>query len=79
VQQKVHSLRQQLPGVDVDALISQEPMLLRADLPRVMSELARLIPNADPVMLISRDPRMVLDMDTNGMPSTLELDGVGLS
>eukprot|EP00775_Hariotina_reticulata_P013523 gene13523-13648_t len=79
VQQKVNNLRQQLPGMDVDALISEEPMLLRADLPRVMSELARLMPNADPVMLISRDPRMVLDMNTNGMPSTLEMDGAGLS
>ncbi|KAF6253901.1 hypothetical protein COO60DRAFT_1703616 [Scenedesmus sp. NREL 46B-D3] len=76
--QKVHELRAKLPGVDVDALISQEPMLLRADLPRLMSELARLMPHADPVRLIARDPQMVLDMDVAGMPSTLELDGAGL-
>jgi hypothetical protein len=78
VRQKVQELRAKLPGVDVDALISQEPMLLRADLPRLMSELARLMPNADPVRLIASDPQMVLDMDVAGMPSTLELEGVGL-
>jgi hypothetical protein len=76
--QKVQELRAKLPGVDVDALISQEPMLLRADLPRLMSELTRLMPNADPVRLIASDPQMVLDMDVAGMPSTLELEGVGL-
>lgn len=74
----MHDLRQRLQGVDVDALIEQEPMLLRADLPRLMSELARLVPNADPVRLIASDPQMVLDMDVAGMPSTLEMDGVGL-
>lgn len=78
VRQKVQELRAQLPGVDVDALISQEPMLLRADLPRLMSELARLMPNADPVRVIASDPQMVLEMDVAGMPSTLELEGVGL-
>eukprot|EP00882_Tetradesmus_deserticola_P013619 GHRQ01014459.1.p1 GENE.GHRQ01014459.1~~GHRQ01014459.1.p1 ORF type:complete len:259 (+),score=67.76 GHRQ01014459.1:333-1109(+) len=78
ISQKVHELRAKLPGVDVDALISQEPMLLRADLPRLMSELARLMPNADPVRLIAADPQMVLDMNVAGMPSTLELDGVDL-
>lgn len=78
VQQKVRELRQRLPGVDVDGLIMQEPMLLKADLPRLMSELARLMPGADPVKLIVTDPQMVLDMDVAGMPSTLEMDGVGL-
>lgn len=78
VRQKVQELRHRLPGVDVDALIMQEPMLLRADLPRLMSELARLMPGADPVKLIVSDPQMVLDMDVAGMPSTLEMDGVGL-
>lgn len=78
VAQKVGELRQRLQGVDVDALIMQEPMLLKADLPRLMSELARLAPGADPVRLIASDPQMVLDMDVAGMPSTLEMDGVGL-
>eukprot|EP00878_Enallax_costatus_P004861 GHUV01005115.1.p1 GENE.GHUV01005115.1~~GHUV01005115.1.p1 ORF type:complete len:246 (+),score=62.15 GHUV01005115.1:280-1017(+) len=78
VRQKVQELRRWLPGVDVDALIMQEPMLLRADLPRLMSELARLMPGADPIRLIVSDPQMVLDMDVAGMPSTLELGGVGL-
>lgn len=74
----MEELRQRLQGVDVDALIMQEPMLLKADLPRLMSELARLAPGADPVRLIVSDPQMVLDMDVAGMPSTLEMDGVGL-
>lgn len=78
VRQKVQELRHQLPGVDVDALIMQEPMLLRADLPRLMSELARLMPGADPLKLIVSDPQMVLDMEVAGMPSALELGGVGL-
>jgi hypothetical protein len=78
VTQKVGELRQRLQGVDVDALIMQEPMLLKADLPRLMSELARLAPGAVPVRLIASDPQMVLDMDVAGMPSTLEMDGVGL-
>jgi hypothetical protein len=78
VTRKVQELRQLLQGVDVDALIMQEPMLLKADLPRLMSELARLAPGADPVRLIASDPQMVLDMDVAGMPSTLEMDGVGL-
>jgi hypothetical protein len=75
---KVAELRERLRGVDVDALIQQEPMLLRADLPRLMSELARLAPAADPVALIVADPQIVLDMDVAGMPSTLEMDGAGL-
>lgn len=78
VKEKVQELRQRLPGVDVDALIAQEPMLLRADLPRLMSELARLMPGADAVKLIVSDPQMVLDMDVAGMPSTLEMDGLEL-
>jgi hypothetical protein len=78
VTQKVQELRSRLQGVDVDVLIMQEPMLLKADLPRLMSELARLAPGADPVRLIASDPQMVLDMDVAGMPSTLEMDGVGL-
>ena len=78
VKQKVQELRQRLPGVDVDDLIAKEPMLLRADLPRLMSELARLMPSADPVKLIVSDPQMVLDMNVAGMPSTLEMEGIGL-
>lgn len=66
------------PAVDVEGLIEAEPMLLRADLPRLMSELARLAPGADPVRLIAANPQMVLDMDAAGMPSTLETDGSGL-
>eukprot|EP00879_Flechtneria_rotunda_P017192 GHRR01018006.1.p1 GENE.GHRR01018006.1~~GHRR01018006.1.p1 ORF type:complete len:270 (+),score=77.20 GHRR01018006.1:27-836(+) len=76
VQQQVRQMRRKLPGVDVDALIAQEPMLLRADLPRLMSELARLLPNADPVKFISSNPQMVLGMDAAGMPSTLEIEGM---
>lgn len=78
ITQKVHELREQLVGADVDLLVMQEPMLLKADLPRLMSELARLAPGQDPVRLISNDPQCVLDMDDAGMPSTLEMDGVGL-
>lgn len=55
---KVAELRQRLPGVDVDGLVGQEPMLLRADLPRLMSELARLMPGADHVRLIAADPQV---------------------
>ncbi len=76
---QVARLRERLPGVDVDALVQAEPMLLRADLPRLMAELARLAPNADPVRLIATDPQMVLDMNAAGMPSTLEMGGVGLT
>lgn len=76
---KVAELRALLPGhVDVEALLEREPMLLRSDLPRLMSELARLMPAADPIALIISDPQLVLDMDAAGMPSTLELDGSGL-
>lgn len=78
ITQKVQELRQRLPGADLDLLIMQEPMLLKADLPRLMSELARLAPGTDPVRLIASDPQIVLDMDVAGMPSTLEMDGVGL-
>lgn len=78
VRAKVADLRSRLPSVDVDALVEQEPMILRADLPRVMAELARLMPNADPVRLIAQDPTLVLDMETAGQPSTIEVDGVGL-
>lgn len=75
----MQELRERLPGVDVEGLIMSEPMLLKAELPRVLSELARIAPGRDPISLIANDPQVVLGMDVAGMPSTLELDGSGLT
>lgn len=78
IQQRLQQLQQQLPGVNIEALVAEEPMVLKADMARVLSEVARLMPAADPVSFLAGHPHMVLGMEEAGLPSTLELDGSGL-
>ncbi|KAK9818278.1 hypothetical protein WJX72_009990 [[Myrmecia] bisecta] len=66
-------LRQQLPGVDVTALVEREPGLLLADVGALLAEVRRLMPSADPVQYLARNPHSVLDMQQAGLPSTMDL------
>lgn len=69
VQVQVDALRAALPGVDVEKLLDREPLLLRADIRAVLDDIRRILPNADPVAVLLKDPTIVLDMQTAGMPS----------
>uniref|UniRef100_A0A7R9V7T0 Uncharacterized protein n=1 Tax=Chlamydomonas euryale TaxID=1486919 RepID=A0A7R9V7T0_9CHLO len=68
-------MRQQLPGVRVEALIDQEPMLLKADIPTVLENIVRVLPKSNPVDVLVERPEMVLDMNSAGMLSALDVEG----
>lgn len=51
-------LRTHLPAVQVEQLIDAEPMLLKADMPGVLQNARRLLPNADPVGIIVSHPHV---------------------
>ena len=57
---------------DVVALIEHEPALLIADLDKVVADIRRLMPTADPGMVIATNPGIVLDMRTHRMESSEE-------
>ena len=59
-------------GTDVEALIEQEPALLIADLRKVVADIRRLLPAAEPGKVIATNPGMVLDMTTHRMESSEE-------
>lgn len=62
-------------GTDVEALIELEPALLIADLRKVVSDVRRLLPAADPGKVIATNPGMVLEMTTHRMESSEERMG----
>lgn len=69
---QVQRLRERLPPeADLGDLLTREPMLLRADIDRVLSEARRLVPGEDPALLLLRNPGMLLDMETGGLGSSL--------
>lgn len=60
------------PETDVEALIEREPALLVADLEKVVADIRRLMPEADPGVVVATNPGIVLDMMTHGMESSAE-------
>ncbi|PSC74085.1 ATP-dependent zinc metalloprotease FTSH mitochondrial [Micractinium conductrix] len=62
------------PNIDVERLVAAEPMLLRADIQKVLAELRRLVPGKDPVSVLLADPSGVLDMQSAGLKASLEID-----
>jgi hypothetical protein len=74
---QLQRLAEHLPGIDVEELVAREPNLLLADVGALLGEVARLMPGRDAVAFLADNPRMVLDMDSSGLPSSLETDGVG--
>lgn len=57
-------------GTDVEALIEREPVLLVADLQKMVADIRRLMPLADPGVVIATNPGIVLDMSTHRMESS---------
>ena len=58
--------------------MQKEPKLLAADLPALVAELRRLMPQMqDPLAYLAMHPRLVLDMQSAGMPSTIDGDLMG--
>ncbi len=78
LQAKLATLHEQLPGVNVCALLEQEPMLLAADVQQLLGEVRRLLPKVDAVQYLAANPGSVLSMEAAGLRSTLEWDGSGL-
>ena len=63
---------------DADHVVELEPKLLAVDVQQVLQELRRLMPNLkDPVGFLVSSPRVVLDMGSAGMPSTIDGDLMG--
>ncbi|GAB4822584.1 hypothetical protein N2152v2_009630 [Parachlorella kessleri] len=75
LQRQLVTLRVALPGVKVELLVQREPLLLTADIQRVLEELQRLLPaGQDPIKVLVADPSSVLDMQMAGLPASLEVD-----
>lgn len=74
LKQKIEKMRDSLPGVDVEALVSDEPRLLLADIEGVKEELCRLMPATDPVKLVATHAGMVLSMKDAGLVASLVID-----
>ena len=63
------------PHRDVEEIVAREPALLSTDLYLVLSEMQRLMPGQkDPASFLASNPRLVLDMHSAGMPSTIDGD-----
>ena len=63
---------------DADHVVEQEPKLLAVDVQQVLQELRRLMPTLeDPEGFLVNSPRVVLDMGSAGMPSTIDGDLMG--
>lgn len=54
----------------MEALIEREPALLVADLEKMVADIRRLMPEADPGIIIATNPGIVLDMTTHGLESS---------
>ena len=50
------AFRSQLPGVRVELLVNEEPMLLKADIPTVLDNIRRIMPQADPIHVLVTQP-----------------------
>ena len=48
---RLQELRQQLPGVQVEALVAQEPQVLRVNIDAVLANIRRILPQSDPVQV----------------------------
>lgn len=70
----IASLGENLPGVSIGHLVEREPMLLRADVKQLLSEVGRLMPGKDPVAFLAANPGELIDMEVAGLPSTLEFN-----
>lgn len=63
------------PDRDVESIVAKEPALLAANLTDVLSEMTRLMPSQkDPVGFLAANPGIVLDMQSLGLPSTIDGD-----
>lgn len=72
---RLEEMRRQLPGVRVELLVDQEPMMLKADIESVLQSIKRMVPQVDPIQLLCNQPQMVLDMNSSGMSSALDVEG----
>ncbi len=50
--------RSELPGVRVELLVDQEPMFLKADITSVLSNIRRVLPEAEPVHVLITQPQV---------------------
>lgn len=63
------------PHIDVEEVVAREPALLMVDAAAVINELKRLMPQQkDPADFLAKNPRLVLDMQSVGLPSTIDGD-----
>lgn len=63
---------------NADQVVQQEPKLLAVNTQKLLDELQRLMPSLkDPVGFLVSSPRVVLDMGSAGMPSTIDGDLMG--
>ena len=59
----------------MEAIVAREPALLSANIAGVLSEMKRLMPGQkDPIGFLASNPRLVLDMQSAGLPSTIDGD-----
>jgi len=72
---RLDDMRRVLPGVRVEALVDLEPMMLKADLDKVLANIRRIMPGHDPVAVLLAQPAMVLDMQQAGMDSAVDVEG----
>lgn len=75
---RLEQLAAQLPGVAIEPLVAGAPALLTADVEALLEEVRRLVPGRDAVAFLAAQTHLVLDMDSGGLPSSLEMDGIGL-
>lgn len=55
---RLEALRTALPGVNVAALVDQEPHLLYCNIDQVLANCKRLMPGSDPVKLLVAQPQV---------------------
>ncbi|GAX85448.1 hypothetical protein CEUSTIGMA_g12864.t1 [Chlamydomonas eustigma] len=70
-------MREQLPGLRVERLLEEEPLLFKADIPLLLSNIKRVLPHANPLQILASQPQMVLDMASAGLDSALDVEGFG--
>ncbi len=62
-------LHTSLPQANIEALIEQEPLLLKANVNKVLANVERLMPGADPARVLAGNPTLVMGMQDLEMPT----------